>query len=272
MAGTFAMYLAWPPLGLEPLERFAASYRAHPAGIEHRLVVVVKGPADDRFTARCHEIVAELGGQSLAVPAVGIDLDTYRRVGTGLDADTLCLLNSSSAVLGDGWLAALHGVVTRPGVGLAGCTGTYESSLSAAPRPLRPFLRRRYPAFPNPHIRTNAVMLRRELMLELEWPETVGTKRRALELESGVHGITRQVQARGLSTLVVGRDGRAYPPEEWPQSRTFRAGDQDNLLVADNRTRQYDQASAPFRAQLAGYAWGDRAPVSPAQLAEVPPA
>ncbi len=28
----------------------------------------------------------------------------------------------------------------------------------------------------------------------------------------------------------------------WRESRTFRAGEQDNLLVEDNQTRHYDEA------------------------------
>lgn len=267
MVGAYVIYLAWPPLGLGPLERFASSYREHPAGTDHRLVLVLKGAAaGDPFAERCSSLAAELGAEQVRVPAVGIDLDTYRLVGGQVSADRVCLLNSSSTVLADGWLGALQGALDGSKVGLVGCTGTYESALSAAPRPLQPFLRRRYVKFPNPHIRTNAFMLRRDLMLDLDWPHRVGGKRRALELESGARGITRQVRARGLRALVVGRDGRGYPPEQWPVSRTFRSGTQDNLLIADNRTRQYDDAAPDRRAELAGYAWGRGA-----QITDLPP-
>jgi hypothetical protein len=54
----------------------------------------------------------------------------------------------------------------------------------------------------------------------------------------------------------VGRDGVAHPPERWPESATFRAGGQANLLVADNRTRQYDRAEGAERRALAEAAWG----------------
>lgn len=257
MGRTHAIYLFWPPLGPEPLERFAASYTAHSAGIAHRLMFVLKGPADESLRARFRSVADACSAETLAVPPVGVDLDTYRVVADQLDTDYLCLLNTSSVVLVDGWLAALRQPFTDPAVGLVGCTGTFESSLSAAPRPLRPFLRSRYPRFPNPHIRTNAFMLRRELMLGLDW--TAGTKRRALALESGTRGITRQVQMRGLQTLVVGRDRRSYPPEEWEHSHTFRSGDQRNLLVSDNRTQQYEHASPERRAELSRYAWGESA-------------
>jgi hypothetical protein len=115
---------------------------------------------------------------------------------------------------------------------------------------------RSFVPFPNPHVRTNAFMIERSLMLSLEWP-AVRTKTSAWKLENGRPSVTRQVWARDLEALVVGRDGRAFQPPSWPESRTFRSGDQDNLLVADNRTREYAEAPPERRRWLAGLAWGE---------------
>jgi hypothetical protein len=262
MVGTYVVYLVWAPLGLEPLERFASSYRAHPAGLEHRLVLVLKGVGDGPVATRCATLAAELDAQRLELPALGLDLDTYFAAAQRLSARALCFLNSSSEILSSGWLLALHDALARPGVGLVGATASFESALSAAPRPLRPLLRRRYPPFPNPHVRTNAFMLQRELMLALDWP-TAARKRRALELESGTRSVTRQVWAHGLEAVVAGRDG-SYPRERWRESRTFRSGSQENLLIADNRSRQYAEAPAGRRAQLERFAWGDAGLLTPA--------
>jgi hypothetical protein len=87
--------------------------------------------------------------------------------------------------------------------------------------------------------------------------ERVTDKRSAYLLESGPRSITRQVQAEGLSVAVVGRDGIAYDIGDWPHSATFRAGGQENLLVADNRTRDWDRASPRLRRRLTRDAWGD---------------
>jgi hypothetical protein len=270
MLSTCVIHIVWAPLGVEPLERFAASYRAHPAGTEHRLVFVLKGAPDDTIATRCRALADELDAERLELPATGLDLDTYMAASRRVDADALCFLNSSSEVLAPGWLAALRNALERPGVGLVGATGSNESSLSSAPRPLRPLLRRRYPPFPNPHVRTNGFMLAREVMLTLDWPDT-HRKRRALELESGMHSITRQVWARGLRALVAGRDGRSYECERWHESRTFRSGSQENLLIADNRTREYVEADPARRGQLARFAWGDASSLTPAPPPPAPP-
>jgi hypothetical protein len=119
-------------------------------------------------------------------------------------------------------------------------------------------LRRHYPPFPNPHVRTNAFLMPREVLLGLE-VGPIADKWAAMRFESGRAGLTRQVLAMGLRPLVVGRDGLAYEKERWPESRTYRAGAQENLLVSDNRTRQYAEADPETRRSLAAHAWGDEA-------------
>ncbi|MGZ4313532.1 MAG: hypothetical protein ACXVR1_15645, partial [Solirubrobacteraceae bacterium] len=158
-------------------------------------------------------------------------------------------------VLTDGWLATMARCLAGDGVGLVGATGSWECPLSGAILPLRLMRAGRYPAFPNPHIRTNAFMLERRRLLDIRWPE-ITSKGQAYELESGNDGITRQIEAQGLRAVVVGRDGRAYDRDRWRESRTFRAGEQDNLLVEDNRTRQYEEAQGRWRRKLARLAWG----------------
>jgi hypothetical protein len=118
----------------------------------------------------------------------------------------------------------------------------------------------RYPAgeydpFPAIHLRTSSFMLRRELMLRLKtWK--MPTKNDAYRFESGKESMTNQVLRMGLKVMVVGRDGRAYEPEEWPNSETFCQGEQRNLLVADNHTRLYSQSEPLFRTLLSRAAWG----------------
>jgi hypothetical protein len=262
MREPYVVYLFWGPLGIEPLVRFAASYRSHPAGRRHRLLVLLKGLESGVVAQRCRALIAELDAECVEVAATGLDLDAYREAAQGVDADALCFLNTSSEILADGWLAVLGGALEQPGVGIVGSTGSYESILSSTPAPLRPLLRLRYPPFPNPHVRTNGFMLERDLMLNLRWPATT-RKWIALALENGARSVTRQVTARGLLALVVGRDGSCYEPERWHQSRTYRGGSQENLLIADNRTREYAEADPARRSVLARFAWGDRADGDP---------
>lgn len=117
---------------------------------------------------------------------------------------------------------------------------------------------RGFGGFPAPHVRTNAVAIRRDLMLELR-PRRVRTKLEAYRLESGRMSLTARVRELGLRALIVGRNGNLYDPDAWPESNTFWQGSQENLLVADNRTDDYQQGGTKARLLLARLAWGERA-------------
>jgi hypothetical protein len=243
-------YLAWTPYGPKAAERFLASYSEHPAGADHRLLLVLAGPESDRDPWR--DAFAAVPHQELEL-GEGMDLDHYRTTADRVAAERYCFVNTVSVVLADGWLGHLERALLGPGAGMVGATGSYESPNAVRPGPLRK-LRPGHEPFPNPHLRTNCFALSRELLLSLEWPTGID-KLGAVALEGGSRSLTRQVQERGLKTLVVGRDGVAYPPERWRQSGTFRAGKQANLLLADNRTRHYEEAGPLTRRGLAWLAW-----------------
>lgn len=261
------VYLAWAPLGPEPVRDFLRSYRRHPAGIEHELVVVLNGAPGTSERPGAAPLPAELAEVEHRVLDLGrsvLDLPAYGLAARGLPHRRLCLLNSYSAILADGWLALLARALDAPGVGLAGATGSWESQAEWVRGKRRHWLhqlatlpraRRDYPRFPNPHLRTTAFTVERQTLLELEL-EHAGDKRATYLLESGPRSITRQIQERGLRPVVVGRDGRAYDIAQWPASATYRAGGQRNLLVADRRTRDWELASPRLRRRLSRDAWG----------------
>jgi len=88
------------------------------------------------------------------------------------------------------------------------------------------------------------------------WPRWVVTKRGAYLFENGKNSLTQRILRMNLEVLLVGRDGHSYRKEEWSRSKTFRLDNQQNLLVADNQTRQYDQADLETRKHLTRAAWG----------------
>lgn len=243
------VYLAWTPYGIECAGRFLAAYRAHPAGTPHRLLLLTAGPEEDRspwqrlFSQVPHEVL-EVGP--------GMDLGHYRTAVDRVLAERYCFLNTVTEPLVEGWLARMEEALLRTEVGMVGATGSYESPNAVRPGPLRR-LRPGFEPFPNPHLRTNGFAMERELILALDWGTDL-TREQTVMLEGGRRSLTRQVRERGLETLVVGRDG-AYPPDRWRESATFRSGEQANLLLADNRTRHYQQGGGLSRRGLAWLAW-----------------
>jgi hypothetical protein len=115
-----------------------------------------------------------------------------------------------------------------------------------------------YPGFPAPHVRTNAFVIGRELLLSLK-ARRLDRKRTTYRFEAGFGSMTAQVRARGLATVVVARDRIARGPDAWPDADVFWQGTQRDLLVADNQTRAYEHGDSAVREALSRYAWGPRA-------------
>lgn len=324
------LYLARLAEGPDHFAAFADSYRKHPASIAHELVVVAKGfeaPADfDKLAAVFDGIPHRV------IPlddAIGFDIQAYRLAATQIDDDYVCCLNTFSIVRADDWLKKLHDGIARPGIGLVGATGSFESiqdmmqvvsrlqfvltrpaAFDAAlvrafgwlvphfdvptwqalhsryarlRRHIGDLLRRRpkadaiipehkrdwrsavlnnpdhylqqYPAFPNPHIRSNAFMVRRDDFLATPLQE--GTdKTSGSVFESGSSGMSGTILASGRRLLVVGANGQGYELPDWPSCGAFRSGSQSNLLVSDNQTDAFDAMNPEVKLTHQIMTWG----------------
>lgn len=255
------------------LEQFLKSYQLHPAGFPHELIVAFKGYDDSQSLQRHIELAEAAGATSLVLDKDdGFDLAAYRRTAERLKHEYIVCLNSFSEILIDGWLGLLLRALLTPGMGLVGATGSWESISSATFRglvmhpdrtqrwKLSVFMRgvKQYflfPRFPNVHVRSNGFAIRRSDFVGLQWPDDLEHKESLHALESGRTGFTRQIMARGLKVAVVGANGQIYQPSEWSRSRTFRSGGQENLLIADNRTRDFSQAAQGIRDWLSLTTW-----------------
>lgn len=136
-------------------------------------------------------------------------------------------------------------------------------ALTAEDQPMSRLLR--FPSFPNPHVRSNGFMVRREHLLSA-WRGEIADKLDACEFESGENSLTWQLRRQGLRALLVDRDGRGFDVADWWRSRTFRLQDQRGLLMSDNRTRDFDAMSPAEKATHVWMTWGDYLGAPPRDL------
>lgn len=265
---------------MAPFEAFIRSYKAHAAGADHDLLIIMKGFRASHELNEYQRVLDGLSYTSLRVSDRGFDIAPYSAAAKRFDYRYFCFLNSFSTVLEQDWLAKMYGYVRCEKVGVVGATGSYQSAYSSYSRILdaQPTtgrlalermvrngkrrwelsrIRSYFDPFPNYHVRTNAFLISRSVMLKLQ-VNALRTKMDVLRFESGKRGLTRQICDMGLDPLVVGRDGRAYMKEAWYESHTFRSGDQRNLLVADNRTNEYMHADSDTQRFLSEITWGDK--------------
>jgi len=114
-----------------------------------------------------------------------------------------------------------------------------------------------FPKYPNPHLRTNAFIIKREFWLSLNFPG-LGDKKQAHQFESGANSFTKQILRSGKSVLVMNKYGELFEPKFWNKSKTLWSYGQSDLLVSDNFTRQYEVSSKENQLAFQNFLWGSR--------------
>ncbi len=162
------------------------------------------------------------------------------------DVSHVLIFNSNAIIEVPNWATLYRDALLKTnGRALIGATGSWE----ALP-PLGV-------TFPNPHIRTTAVMVSRERFIRAYGHERIN-KRDSYLMESGPESLTNAYLKNGDPVYVLGRDGRLYPPDDWPQSHTFRAGRQENLVIGDLKTSRFKYLGKRKRLAQSELAWGDQ--------------
>lgn len=245
------------------LQRFLDSYIEYPAGMSHKLVFLLKG-FSTQLPADVSEQLDRVQHSKLYCVDQGYDITSYFYAAERISEPLVLFINSFSIFLAAQWLSKLQRAYTQENVGLVGATGSWESIApestgvgllkSAKSVALSLPLLLLFPAFPNPHIRTNCFLLARNDFLAMR-PILIRSKLDAWLFESGRNSMTRQMLRRGHEVLIVGRNGFQYRPTEWARSLTFWQSQQENLLVHDNRTMAYQDGSPEFKARRNQSAW-----------------
>jgi hypothetical protein len=238
------------------LRKFLDAYAARDAGAGHELVLAYNGFTTREEHAAFDAVAVDTPHTKFIVPETVLDLNAYRQAVDQLTSRYFVFVNTYARPLVDGWLETLLVQARRRDVGMTAASGSWESMSSRSPLITRPLRLAQFKPFPNPHLRTSAFAFRVDVLDQINW-FPVSKKVQAWKLENGRHGLSAQVLDLGLELIVAGRDGVGYEWRDWPKSNTFRSGDQENLLVADNRTDLWAEADAATRAEWADLAWGD---------------
>ena len=109
---------------------FLESYRAHPAGIEHDLHVILKGFPDEASGAAARALFGPLCANLIELDDTGYDIGSYLSAARRVANSRLVFLNTFSEILADDWLARLDAALGLPDVGLVGATGSWQSLAS----------------------------------------------------------------------------------------------------------------------------------------------
>jgi hypothetical protein len=113
--------------GIGSLREFAAAMRAHPPGVEHELVLAMKGFASKAEAAPYIAEAADLEPTIEFFPDIGLDLGLLVRAAARLRRNRYCFINSHTRPVAADWLAKLDAALALPDVGMVGATGSWLS-------------------------------------------------------------------------------------------------------------------------------------------------
>jgi hypothetical protein len=122
------VYLCRFAEGDRPVRRFLATYARHPAGVAHDLNVVFKGFPDRQALDRAGALFGDVAFNPIEHADVGFDIGSYLWAATATSHRRLFFLNTFSQILADNWLRQFDRALDMPGVGLAGATGSWQST------------------------------------------------------------------------------------------------------------------------------------------------
>lgn len=228
-------------------ERFLNSYKSRIADIHHTLYIVFKGFKSETDLSKARNIFDCVDHKRIYLDDNSFDIGAYIQVSAIAEEQFICMLNTGSEIMTNEWLTKLFSNLCLPGIGLVGATGSFESLRN---------INFTFPSFPNIHIRTSGFLIERTLFVKLTKGLKFSDKWDCYQFESGVNSLTNRVTLLGLKILVVGRNGRGYSPEFWPDSDSFRLAGQDNLLIHDNQTRGFSTMPWGVKREFVSRTWG----------------
>lgn len=273
------VYLMWLPYDIALFDNFLKSYSLNDCGVEHELIIVFNGYQNfDQIKPHLNilNLKYSLNPNYLTL-SQGQDIDAYYFVASKLSHDIVLFLNTFSIILDRDWLKK-YIINFKDNVGLISATSSNQSYFSSVfynnkflpdlnkgllsnIRKCKLFLkaffywRFLFNSFPNPHVRTNGFMIRRELFISLKY-KPLKSKFKAYQFESGKNSLTNQVFRKKYQVLVIDKNGQSYTKQNWNASNTFWRSNQENLLISDNQTRIYSNASDEEKLLLTKAAWG----------------
>lgn len=232
--------------GIETVENFLNSYKKHPAGIEHNLVIIAKNWTDKSLFTQLYNLAKENNAKLIDLPDNGLDFGAYFRVSKILKNEYIFFLGSNIEILTDKWLLYSYKAFENDNqVQIMGPMGSWEKGKMGAK------------SFPNYHIRTCSFMINRKLFLEYaatqKFPKT---KEDTWKLEHGQQSLTKFVLDKGYKAVIVDSEGKVFNPENWISSMTYMHPDACKSYLSDKWARKYYEHDEHNRVALETIIWG----------------
>jgi hypothetical protein len=213
------------PLYDHGAQRWLDSYLKFRPETPHRVVII------DRYADSPDEMFSAVTSEHLRDDGGGWDCGAWQFAARNIETDLLICFNSSTQLMGPGWLERILESVASNGDGLYGPLSSLENQ---------------------PHIRTPCMIFPPKVMQK--YPHAVASREDTYRFESrgwpdGTPNVTLWARSIGLKTMLITWSG-CYDLPEWRRPNVFRDGDQSDLMVFDRHCEAYAASDAAGKAYL----------------------
>ena len=260
----------------EKINTFLKSFKKYDKGINCNLYFFIKSKSNYKISRKLIKIINSHKFKIHTIDDESFDVYSYFEIAKKLDEEYLCFLNTSSEILSNFWLKKLYLCVQKKNVGMCGCTGSKygwdfrfstKYLVSKQDFLLYPFVIIKkflstliriqgYTKNNFYHLRTNAFIIKKDLYIDyFKNKKKPFFKFQAHLIESGKISLSQYIKNKGLKLYIVGKNGINYDILDWKLSNTFRFNNQTNLMILDNQSKFYLNASEKLKRKLEAASW-----------------
>ena len=251
---------------INTLKKFLFSYQKHKAGVAHKLFILIKGSEVFEKIKIIRKIIP-FNITIIKLSDEGYDLGSFTEFARYRANGHMFILNQHSIILKKNWLKIFNDTMKKSKADLVASTASF-SSLSQPSNNKSFFLINmfhnfkslikfyNFPNYPNPHIRTNALLVKTSIWLQYFDALKVNKKIDAYEAESGVNNFYNFLLKNKKKVAITRSDGKYVTSYlKWVNFVPFRNSLQSKLIISDNHSRFYHNASNNKKLLLENETW-----------------
>lgn len=258
------IYLSTKYSKIHDLNKFVRSYKKYKAGSKHKLIICFKQLSKKELTRRLR-LIKNIDYFIDPINVNDHEWGTLKRVCQIYNKNYIFFMNDYSQIITTNWLKYFNKL--KKNKMIIGCTASKSSNYDNSfyrnhnDNYFVSFLKIVYffftiPKFPNPHLRSNAFLLKAKDYLEFIKNKRVNYKIQSLVLESGYNGFTNFFIKKKYKIKVLDRFGNLHDIDNALLSKTFASYNQEGLIISDKQTRKYDKLFSYNKKKKRKQCWG----------------
>ena len=245
--------------------KFLKNYSRYKSGVKHKLLICFK-LLDKQKIISLRSLLKNFNYIEFIDPSSLNDYDfgSYKRIAQKYPKYKIFFICGHSYPVVNNWLKKILKYYKKNS--LVGSNGSYESILSSLK--IKKFYKFykyifnyvnyffKFNSFPNPHIRTNAFLIKGKDFLIFTRNRIFNTKEDAWVAESGKNSLTNFFKNKNFNIFIINSDGAKFDISSFHKSETYCYKRSSKSLISDKHLRKYSLLKTKEKLIFQQKVWG----------------